>query len=302
MNRLSAPTRHAIPFALSLLAATVAQAQATGWRPFVSVTPVYQGEAGLDGGGDYDAQGLILRAGAQRDLGGERRVGVTLSYDYTDYGFTNPTRLGGLAPWNTVQRYGVSVPLSFGLGGGWSLGLTPSVDWFRANGADTAEALTWGGIVSATKRYDDGNRLGFGLGVYDRLEETRVFPFLLVDWRLGERWRLLNPLPAGPTGPAGLELDYRLDNGWNIGFGAAWRSTRFRLDENGPVPNGIGEERGAPVFLRASRALGDQATLNLYAGVVTAGELRVEDAAGRTLREVDTDTTPFLGATLTARF
>lgn len=68
IHRLSAPSRHAIPFTLTLLAAIGAQAQATGWRSFVSVTPVHQGEAGLDGGGDYDAQGLILRAGAQREI------------------------------------------------------------------------------------------------------------------------------------------------------------------------------------------------------------------------------------------
>jgi len=42
------------------------------------------------------------------------------------------------------------VPLSFGLSDGWSLGLVPSVDWFRENGAKSGDSLVWGGIVSAT--------------------------------------------------------------------------------------------------------------------------------------------------------
>lgn len=302
MNIKLLPRTRSTGLLLALATAGAAHAQETDWRPFLSVTPVYQGQGDLDGGGNYSAQGVMLRAGVSRGLGRGNRAGVTLSYDYTDYSFSNPARFGNAAPWNAVQRYGVSVPLSFGLDGGWSVGVAPSFDWFGERGADAGDAFSWGGIVSATKRFDDGNRLGFGVGVFDRIEETSVFPFLLVDWRLGDRWRLLNPLPAGPTGPAGLELEYRLDGGWNVGLGAAWRTTRFRLKDDGTVPNGIGEERGVPVFIRATRTLGEQMSLNLYAGVVTAGELRVEDASGRKLSQVDFDAAPLFGATFSARF
>ena len=167
---------------LALATAGAAQAQEMDWRPFLSVTPVYQGQGNLDGGGDYSVQSAIVRTGILGDLGRGNRAGVTLNYDYSDYSFSNPVRFGNAAPWNIVQRYGVSVPLSFGLSDGWSVGLAPSFDWFRENGADAGDALTWGGIVSATKRFDNGNRLGFGMGVFDRIEETSVFPFLLVDW------------------------------------------------------------------------------------------------------------------------
>ena len=34
---------------------------------------------------------------------------MTLNYDYTNYSFSNPVRFGNVPPWNTVQRYGVSV-------------------------------------------------------------------------------------------------------------------------------------------------------------------------------------------------
>ena len=119
---------------LALATAGAAQAQGTDWRPFISVTPVYQGEGDLDGGGHYTAQNAIVRLGVLGDLGRGNRAGVTLNYDYTDYSFSNPVRFGNVAPWNIVQRYGVSVPLSFGLSDGWSVGLTPSFDWFRENG------------------------------------------------------------------------------------------------------------------------------------------------------------------------
>ncbi len=293
--------RHITPV-LAIASTSLAHAQTTDWAAFMSVTPVYQGKAGFGGGGDYSADNLLLRAGVAGDLGKGRRAGVTLNYDYSDYSFSNPVRFGGRAPWGNVERYGFSLPLSMSLDGGWSLGAVPSVDWFGERGADSGESLSWGSLFTASKRYANGNRLGFGFGVFDRFEKTSAFPMILVDWKLAERWKLVNPLPAGPTGPAGLELDYRLDSNWNVGVGAAWRSTRFRLATNNVVANGIGEERGLPVFLRASRNFGKQASLNLYAGVVTNGQLRVEDAAGNTLRRVDFDTAPIVGASMTLRF
>src|SRR5262245_52473010 len=202
--------RIAVTLALLVLfpAMSAVLAQDSQWRPFVSITGAYQGNGDLDGGGHFSAWNAFLRAGATRDLGGGSGVGVTFNYDYTDYSFSNPVAFGGIAPWNIVQRYGVAVPLSLGLSDGWSIGFVPSVDWFRENGAKSGDSIVWGAIVSGTKRFADGNRLGLGVGVYDRIEKTVALPFLIVDWRLGDRWRIINPLAAGPTGPAGLELDY----------------------------------------------------------------------------------------------
>jgi hypothetical protein len=293
----------AVLAAVALLpSARAVVAQESGWRPFVSITGAYEGSADLDGGGDFSVWNAFLRAGATRDLGGGNGVGVTFNYDYNDYSFSNPVAFGGVAPWNIVQRYGVAVPLTFGLSDGWSLGFVPSVDWFRENGAKSGDSLVWGAIVSGTKRFADGNRIGLGVGVYDRIDKTQAVPFLLVDWRLGARWRIVNPLPAGPTGPAGLELDYTIGGGWDLGVGVAYRSTRFRLSETGPVPNGVGVQNGFPIFLRATYAMRDQTALHLFAGVVTGGNLRVDDSNGNRLRDVDYDPAPFVGATFVGRF
>lgn len=280
---------------------------AGGWVPFVSVTPVYQGNAALDRGGDFSVGGVVMRGGLSYDFGGGNRAGVTLNYDHFDYAFsTTPESLSVRSPWGIVERYGVTIPLAVDLGDGWSLGAAPSVDWFKEQGADANDALSWGATVSATKRFKGGNRLGLGVGAFDGIEKTTVFPFLIVDWRLSERWRILNPLPSGPTGPAGLELEYRFDGGWTAGVGAAWRVLRFRLSDTGsdtgPTPGGIGEERGVPVFLRVSRRFSDQVAVHLYGGVVAAGQLRLENASGGRLRAEDFDPAPLFGATFVARF
>jgi hypothetical protein len=280
----------------------MAAAQGGGWQPSASITPVYQGKGALDGGGDYSAWSVLVRAGVSSDFAGGHRAGVSFTYDYTDYAFSAPKAFGGVAPWGAVRRYGASAPLAFNAGGGWFVAVVPSVDWIHENDADEGEALNWGAILSATRFFPDGSRIGVGVGVYQRIEKTSVFPLILVDWKLADRWRLVNPLTAGPTGPAGLELDYRFDGGWNLGLGAAMRSTRFRLSETGPVPDGIGEERGVPVFLRATRSFGPHTALSLYAGMTFAGQLRVEDSAGNLRREADFDPAPLLALTFSARF
>lgn len=281
--------------------AGAAQAQAPGPRSFVSVSPLFE-EADLDSGGDFRVGGVVLRGGTSTGFGEGHRIGLTLNYDYFDYSFDDPVAFGGVAPWKVLQRYGFAVPLSFALQDGWSVGVSPQLDWFRENGAKTSDSLVWGATVTALKRFEGSNVLGLGLAAFSGIEENKFFPFPVVNWQFSPRWRLINPLAAGPTGPAGLELDYLADGGWTIGVGAAWRSARYRLSEKGPVPDGIGEISGAPIFLRVSRDFEGAVTLNLYAGVVVSGQIRIEDPNGRKIQEEDFDTGPILGANLTFRF
>lgn len=284
------------------IGAGCAGAQTSEWRPFISVTPVWDGETDLDSGGEFDVVRASVRAGLTRDFSRDFHGGVTFTYDYDNYSFTRPAAFGGVEPWGTVQRFGVSLPMHFSLQDGWGVSVAPSLDWFRENGADMGESLVWGAVVAATRRFADGNMIGLGVAAFDQLEETEVLPVFLIDWRFGGGWRISNPLVSGPTGPAGLELGYQFDNGWSLGLGGALRKKRFRLSEDGPVPNGVGEERGVPVFLHASRSFGAQFSLDLYAGVVTGGRLRVENSSGNLIREDDYDTAPLLSVTFTGRF
>lgn len=293
--------RAATVLALMLMLASEVGVAAESWRSFFSVSPFWRGNTDIDNGGDFGAGGVVVRGGASGVFGAGHRVSVTLRYDYTDYDFSERTAFGG-APWGNVQSVGFSVPLLFSGSNGWFYGITPSLDWNRENGADWSDSLVYGGIISATKVFAPDRRLGFGMGVFDDIEETDVIPIVIIDWRLSERWRLVNPLPAGPAGPAGIELDYSFDNGWNLGLGAAYRSQRFRLSENGPVPGGVGEDTGVPVFLRASTDVSDGMSFFLYAGAVVGGELRVEDADGNEVREESVDPAPLFGATFRMRF
>jgi hypothetical protein len=287
------------------LAASEGQAQegssstAGAFRPSLSVTPYYQGKADLDGGGSFSTAGAITRLGVTTRLGDKGFWGLVLNYDYTDYRFSDAGGFGGAAPWNDVERVGLGVPFNL-ITGNWGWLIAPSVDYFREKGAVWNDSLTYGAIFSGARMFSSG-RLGLGLGVFNRLDEVKVFPFVAIDWRLSENWRLTNPLAAGPTGPAGIEARYVFASGWEIGAGGAYRSVRFRLNDSGPAVGGIGEERGVVAFLHVSRALDRRLSLDFYAGAVFDGRLKLEDSQGNTLTQVDFDTAPLVGLTLSAR-
>ena len=137
---------------------------------------------------------------------------------------------------------------------------------------------------------------------FRRIEKTWVFPFLSLDWAITENLRLTNPLRAGPTGPAGLELSYTFNHDWVLGAGGAYRDVRFRLDDEGVAPDGVGQESAIPAWLRVSKEFGESFSIDLYAGYAFAGNLRLEDKVGDRFASKEYDSTPFLAFSFQGRF
>jgi hypothetical protein len=152
-----------------------------------------------------------------------------------------------------------------------------------------------------SRRFSPTLTLGAGAAVFRQLDDTKTFPFIAIDWEMNVQWTLTNPFSAGPMGGAGLELTFDPGNGWEAGFGGAYRSYQFRLDRDGPVPDGIGEQRFIPLFVRLSRDFG-ASSLDLYAAALVNGRLTVKNANGIELASEDYGTAPALGLSFRHRF
>lgn len=293
--------RSLVPALLIALATpSVALAQSgTGFN--ASISPIYEPSTSLDRGGKAGTSQVLISGGMATQISPRLRAGVDLTYGRSDWRFDNPSAFGGAAPWDTIDRFGVSVPLVWSQDR-WRFGVTPTLEIARESNAKTSDALIYGGVFSATRIVSERLVLGLGLGVFSRIEETRVFPFPFVQWAITDRLRLANPFRAGPAGPAGLELAYSLGDGWDIGTGAAWRSFRFRLDENGRYANGIGETSGLPAYVRLSKQLNRTLRADLWAGASFGQQLKVQDARGNDITSDKQGTVPLLAFTLSARF
>jgi hypothetical protein len=298
---------HAV--ALASLAAALLPTAALAAKPqpgevsaSAALSGIYQFDTDLDRGGDFHWAAGIASGRVSRQITPQFSAGLALRYDYEDWTFSRPVAFGGVAPWSHLNAPNISLDLGYAFDSDLQVGISPLFGWAFESGAKTSDALTYGAILAATKVFSPSLRVGVGVGVVRQIEDTKVFPFLIVNWQIDDRWRLGNPFPAGPAGGAGLELSYAPDDHWEFAGGGAYRSTRYRLDDAGIAPGGIGENRFFPLFARVSRNFGTQTKVDLYAGVALGGRLKLQDASGTTVAKDDYSTAPLIGVTLSHRY
>jgi hypothetical protein len=268
----------------------------------LSLSGLAQFDTDLDDDGSFRWSGVQASANVTRQITSEFAAGFTLRYDYQNWKFDNPAAFGGVAPWSNVSTPMIGLNLSYAPTSDWRVGFNPAVDWSGESGANAGDSLSYGAVLTATKIFSPDLMLGLGAGVFRQIDETKVFPFVVVNWKINERLRLGNPLQAGPAGGAGLELTWTLADPWELGVGGSYRSYRFRLKDDGPIPNGIGENRLFPLFARLSYAFDSATRADLYAAAFVGGKLSITRADGNDLYSDDYQAAPAIALSLSHRF
>lgn len=217
-------------------------------------------------------------------------LGVSLAA--SDYAFSGPPSDPWSDPFQKVREVGADMSFLLPTRGHRVYFLAGTMNWSWEDGAPMSDSLVHGLIASASWTKGPDRRLGFGAAAFRGLEETKIFPYVAVSWKLSDNLSLGNPLPVGPAGPAGLELVYEAPGAWQFGTGVAYRSFRFRLDDEGLAPGGIGEVKGLPAWVRASLYTDRKIKVDLYTGVILAGEAIIEDREGRKVESSHYDATP----------
>lgn len=264
--------------------------------------PLHQFKSHMHGGGDVAITRYSFATNASVPLNKKVKLGFGLMYEFEDYNFSRPTGFVGPDPWNKIHRVGLGGQLAYRAGENWSLFVAPAAQYAGEQGADFDKSLMYGGTIGATYMASRNLVIGIGAGIFYRLEETAVFPTLIVSWKITDRLHLRNTFRTSPAGPAGLELGYILDKNWELSVGGGYRSFRFRLDKNGPLPNGIGQSNMVPVYACLTRNIGKNFNIDLYGGAAFSGKLRLEDRNGHRIDSVKYNTAPLAGFTLSALF
>ena len=259
-------------------------------------------DSDLDQGGELGVSQTDFDLGYDWSLGRGANLGLSIGASIQDYDFGQAGSPDFNAPWSDVTKYSFGLSWRRPLGDDGVLFIAPSMGFARGKGADWSKSFTFGTILSYGYRVSESLTIGFGAGAFFGLEETTAFPVLLIDWQISDDWRIGNPFRPGPTGPAGLEVVYAPSSDWEVALGGGWRSNRFRLDEDGANPNGIGEIEGVPVFLRLTWMASDSVSVDVYAGQFLSGELTVENRKGKKVGSDDMDSAPLAAISITAQF
>lgn len=296
--------RCATIFACTLLASTaVAQSLPPGTTASsATLTGITQFDTDFDGGGSFRRSEVVANGGVLRQFTPQLAAGLNVRYQFAQWRFDQPNAFGGRAPWGDIQAPQVGATFIYAPSADWRIVVAPSVEWSYEDGASASDAQIYGAVVIASKVFSPTLTLGFGAAAYRQLYETKFVPFLTIDWRINDQWRVSNPLPAGPAGGAGLELVYAPAAGWETGVGGAYRSTVFRLKDDGPVPGGIGEATSIPLFLRISRDFSASTRLEFYAIALVNGKLSVKSPGGDDLVSENYKTGAALALSLRHRF
>ena len=295
-------TRLAIlSLSLALCAPTFAQAPSPGgWSFTFDAGFASQTESDLDkDSGSFEADHTFYSAAVDYRWNYRNSVGLSLGAGTSDYDFRDADGEMTAEPWDEIDEFRVSAPMRLALGDTSTLFAIPTLRYNGEDGASTSDSQTWGLLGGVAWRLSEDLTIGPGLGVFSRLEgSARVFPILLIDWNITERWSLSTGRGLAASQGPGLTLGYRLSEQWRLGLAGRWEEVQFRLGDDSAAPGGVGEDSALPLVFTAAWEPSESVRIGLFAGVEFGGELTLYDSAGRRVESRDYDAVPVMGATI----
>lgn len=250
-----------------------------------------------DGPGDLRITRVRAVLDVGIDLGERRSLALGIGSERSWYDFDGATELeAGGDPFSRVSdteffaRY--SGPLNdttnwFALG---------AVGIAAEDGADISDSLVYtagaGFVVQASPTFS----WGVGAVVRTRLEDDAlVLPIPQIRWAISDRWTL-------ESQRAGLRLDYAHSDTFSYGLQGEYASRSFRLDDDGPIPDGMATDRRVPLSFYASYTPSPAVSLGASVGAALFSNIELLDDDGDKITDADVETAIFFGLNASIRF
>ncbi len=274
----------------------------SGWSTSLQGGFARQFDADMNGGGSFSVKRFFIQGGAAYSPKPGRSVTISVGYGRDSYDFSGATGLAGLAPWNDIDTLRFGLPVRCRFDDKLTLFLLPTLRFAAESSASLDDGVSGGALGGVSYRVSDRLSIGPGVGVLTRIEDsTDVFPILLINWKITDRLSLETGRGLAATVGPGLTLNWRTNSKWKFLAGARYEKLRFRLDEDGPAPRGVGEDRSIPLFLGAIYRFNPTVELTILGGLELDGELRLNDENGDRIIQDDHDDVAFLAFSFRAR-
>ena len=266
------------------------------WQWETRAAAAHRFESDLDSGGEISMDRAYASISTSHRLNARTRIGFSLGYGEDRYDFAGKGALAGLSPWDRIRRAKVGASVFHKINDRWTAYALPSVQFDAEKGASLNDGRSLGLLAGASYKFGDSLTLGPGFGVFEQIEDdASFFPVLIVDWKITDELSLETGRGFAASRGPGLQLRWRPDSSLEITAGARYEQSRFRLDDKGSAPDGVGEADAVPFFLSAEYRVSPEFSLSLIGGAETAASLRLEDSDGKRITDSDSDTAPFIG-------
>ena len=266
--------------------------------------PLYQFGSKVDGGGSLSVFTLITGAGLNKQVTNKLEAGLDLTYIYDSYSFSGMTGFRVPYPWSSIHTFGLDVPLTYSVNDDctWKIYLVPTGQFTGESNANFGDSLVYGGAIGVSHVFTPKIEVGLGVAAYYYLAQVSIFPYPIFKIKISDRIQITNPFGASPAGPGGGVLYYKLNEHWSVGVGGAYRSYRFRLDHNGPIPGGIGQYRSCPVFASVAYQQSPGLRIELFGGATLFNQIKIDDHGGDELFRTKQNASPLIGLSASGSF
>lgn len=284
---------------------TAAEVEKTGEREIVGPTTVFagfqhRGSTDVEKGGSFNAPTFAGGGTVPLNLSEDIKLKLIANYRAILYNFRTGHKIRGplgTLPWDAVHTFTLAAVAQGNIDEQWALFGGPFVRCSSEIDVDIGDVWTGGALVGFKYFHSETLTLGLALVFVTQLEDDPVFaPLPVVDWRFAETMNLrlgMNNTAAGSG--YGALVDWNFRENWNAGFGVQFMKERFRLDQEGASNNGVGQDKGVPIYVSLGNQITDQIGVELFAGIVAGGELKMETKTGKKVQKQDYDAQPFIG-------
>ena len=308
------------PASFTLPAFTLQDQASAETRP-VDVAPSGLGQdpsAGFDTSLSFDAaftwqfesnlknqnQGSVAHGRAHTD--GKFRLGLTDSLDLTmgwryqyDHWDFNDT----VEWWRDVNTLQFNLGMRWRLDDNWMIFGGGQVMWSVENGGSWNDGVIGGGAGGFSYAFSKDLVIGAGLGIRSQLEDDALFyPIIVLDWQITDRLSLDTRLETGWANQSGAELVYQLTDEFDVGLAVVFDYERFRLEDSGPVPGGVGTTETLPLMFYLTWEPMPDTSITGYIGATVYGRIKATDAASQDVFASTYDPTPVIGIQGSIRF
>jgi hypothetical protein len=249
----------------------------------------------------------VSRAGAGLDVvvpvlkRGQVRLGAETEWSH--YSFDGATGLipGTADPFSNVLSDTLSVAFVYQQTQHWGWLVGGSVSAGGEEHAKFGDSISGGGSAGARYVFSDRLSLTAGATVQTRLEEhTRLLPLVLVDWKATDKLRIAGQVGTGLG--SSLTIAYTPRPALTLTADAGYEFRQFRLDRNGPLPDGVVRDERIAIGIGAIVRFSAHVSLRAQGGAYVSQTFKTRDSAGNEISNEHSQPAPFAGLQLTVSF